>query len=137
MPKALEKFLLFIVDLLTINLAFFGLLQLRTTANLFVEQSPLFCLKISMIIYLFWLPIFMFYGLYQSWYTRSRFSEFLVVFKSVSIGIFLIFIVTFDPERDLTQAPTLGRFMILSYWLLMVFFVGIGRLMLHTFQRKL
>ncbi|MBN1997086.1 sugar transferase, partial [candidate division KSB1 bacterium] len=99
--------------------------------------SPLFCLKISMIIYLFWLPIFMFYGLYQSWYTRSRFTEFLVVFKSVSIGIFLIFIVTFDPERDLSQAPTLGRFMILSYWFLLVFCVGVGRLMLHTFQRKL
>ncbi len=137
MPKTLVKFLLFIVDLITINLAFFGLLQLRSTAHLFVEQSTLFCLKISMIIYLFWLPIFVFYGLYQSWYTRSRFTEFLVVFKSVSIGIFLIFIITFDPERDLTQAPTLGRVMILSYWFLMLLFVGGGRLALHTFQRKL
>ena len=137
MPKSLEKILLLIIDLLTINLAFFGFLQLRTTAHLFVEKEFPFLLLISLILYLFWLLIFLFTGLYQSWYIKSRFDELVGLFKTVSLGIFIIFILTFEPEHDLAATPTLGRMLIISYWGLMILFVGIGRMSLHTIQRKL
>jgi len=137
MPKPIEKALLIVVDFITINLAFFALLSLRNTANLFIEQDFFFRLQISLIIYVFWLLLFIFFGMYQSWYTQSRFDELVAVFKSVAFGIFLIFILTFDPERDLSEPPTLGRIMILSYWVFMVISVGGGRLVLHTIQRKL
>ena len=137
MPKSVEKILLLSVDLLMINVAFFGLLSLRSSFNLFVGQEFLFRLQISMLLYSFWLLIFIFSGLYQSWYTQSRFDEIISVFKAIGFGVLLIFVLTFEPERDLSQPPTLGRMMILSYWLLMMLCVGGGRLILHTIQRKL
>jgi exopolysaccharide biosynthesis polyprenyl glycosylphosphotransferase len=137
MPKPIEKILLLCIDLMTINLAFFGFLQFRSTAHLFVEHEFVFLLVISLIIYLFWLLIFLFTGLYQSWYTKSRFDELIGVFKTVSLGLAIIFIVTFEPEHDLATKPTLGRMLMLSYWGLMIFCVGTGRMLLHTIQRKL
>ncbi|MBN1560533.1 sugar transferase, partial [candidate division KSB1 bacterium] len=137
MPKPIEKILLLCVDLLTINAAFLGFLQLRTTAHLFVEREWPFLIVISLIVYLFWLLVFLFTGLYQSWYIKSRFDELIGVFKAVSFGVFIIFILTFEPEHDLSTMPTLGRMLILSYWGMMILFVGAGRISLHTIQRKL
>ncbi len=137
MPKPIEKILLLVIDFLTITIAFWGLVTIRSTANLFVEQQFLFLLKISIFVTCFWILLFLFYGLYQSWYTKSRFDEIIAVVKAVSIGIILIFVFTFEPEKDLSQPPTLGRMMLLSYWGLLVLSVGTGRLFLHTIQRKL
>ncbi|MBN1466227.1 sugar transferase [candidate division KSB1 bacterium] len=137
MPKKMEKILLLCIDLLTINAAFLGFLQLRTTAHLFVEREWPFLILISLILYFFWLLIFFFTGLYQSWYIKSRFDELIGVFKTVSLGVLIIFILTFEPEHDLATMPTLGRMLILSYWGMMVFLVGSGRISLHTIQRKL
>ena len=137
MPKLIEKILLVGADLLTVNLAFVGFLQLRITADLFVEREFTFLLVISAMLYLFWLLTFLFTGLYQSWYTKSRFDELISVFKSVSFGIFVIFILTFEPEQDLSTGPTLGRMLIITYLGFMFVFVGGGRMLLHTIQRKL
>ena len=137
MPKPIEKLLLLGIDLLTVNLAFIGFVQLRSTTHLFVEKEFTFLVIISAMLYLFWLVLFFFTGLYQSWYTKSRFDELIAVFKSVSFGIFVIFILTFEPEQDLSTGPTLGRMLILSYLGLMVLFVGSGRMLLHTIQRML
>ncbi|HNT65961.1 MAG TPA: undecaprenyl-phosphate glucose phosphotransferase [bacterium] len=137
MPKPIEKLLLAVTDLITINLAFFGLLQLRTQAHLFVAAEPGILLRISLLIYLVWMFLFIFFGLYQSWYTKSRFDELITVLKTVAFGIALIFIATFEPETDFSRPPTIGRMMIVSYFALMLIFVGGGRLLLHTVQRKL
>ncbi|MBN2411858.1 undecaprenyl-phosphate glucose phosphotransferase [candidate division KSB1 bacterium] len=137
MPKPLEKVLLIFIDLITVNIAFFCLLRLRSSADLFVEQGFSIRLQISMIIFVFWFLLFLFFGLYRSWYTKSRFDEVLSVFKAVSFGLLLIFLLTFEPESDLKNPPTLGRLLIFSYWFIMLIFVGGGRLLLHTLQRKL
>jgi len=137
MPKPLEKIFLIVIDFLTINIAFFCLLRLRSSADLFVEQGFPIRLQISMIIFVFWFLLFLFFGLYRSWYTKSRFDEFLSVFKAISFGLLLIFVLTFEPESDLKNPPTLGRILILSYWFIMILTVGGGRILLHTLQRKL
>jgi exopolysaccharide biosynthesis polyprenyl glycosylphosphotransferase len=137
MPKPIEKALLLLVDFLTINFAFIGLLGLRSSVSLFVEQNFLFCFKISVLIYLFWFCLFAFFNLYQSWYLKSRLDEVFAVIKAVSFGIFLIFVFTFEPEKDFSQIPSLGRVMVLSYWFLLMLLVGVGRLALHTVQRVL
>jgi len=137
MPKPLEKIFLIVIDLITVNVAFFGLLRLRSTADLFVEHGFPIRLQISMIIFVFWFLLFLFFGLYRSWYTKSRFDEFLSVFKAISFGLLLIFVLTFEPESDLSNPPTLGRILILSYWFIMMLCVGGGRVLLHTLQRKL
>ncbi|MDZ7370053.1 MAG: undecaprenyl-phosphate glucose phosphotransferase [candidate division KSB1 bacterium] len=137
MSKRNETFFLLSIDFISINLAFFIFVHLRSSARLFVEKDLVFLFQLAFILYLFWLLLFIFNGLYQSWYTKSRLDELIAVFKSVSFGILVIFLLTFEPEQDLTAKPTLGRMMILSYWLLMLLFVGGGRMTLHTIQRKL
>jgi exopolysaccharide biosynthesis polyprenyl glycosylphosphotransferase len=137
MPKPIEKLLLIVVDFSTIQIAFWGLVQLRSTLHLFIEPSTGMQLQIYLLIYLYWLLLFLFFGLYQSWYTQSRFDEIISVFKAILFGALFIFLVTAEPERDLSQAPTAGRLMILSYFLLMLLCVAGGRLVLHTVQRKL
>ncbi len=137
MPKPIEKLLLLIVDFITISLAFWGLISLRSSVNLFVEPGFAHRVQLTLLVYLYWLLIFLFFGLYQSWYTKSRFDELVAVIKNISIGIVLIFLLTFDPQRDLSRPPSLGRMLIMSYWLIMIFVVGSGRLLLHTLQRKL
>ncbi len=137
MPKSLEKILLLLVDFITINLAFWGLLRVRSSFNLFVESGQGLQVQIFIFVYLFWLLLFIFFGLYQSWYLKSRFDELVSVFKTILFGTLLIFVLTFEPEKDLSAPPTFGRFMIISYSLLMLFCVGAGRLVLHTIQRKL
>lgn len=136
MNKKFEKLLLLIVDLFSVHLAFFSFVNLRTAAQLFVERDFTFLLQLSLIIYFFWLVLFLFSGLYQSWYTKSRFDELIAVFKNVSFGMLIIFVLTFEPEQDLAAKPTLGRMLMLSYWLMMLLFVGGGRMLLHTLQRK-
>ncbi|MDZ7725183.1 MAG: sugar transferase [candidate division KSB1 bacterium] len=137
MSKRIEKVFLILVDFLTINLAFMILVRLRSSLNLFTARDFIFAAKLSLIVYLFWLLLFLFRGLYRSWYTQSRFDELLSVFKTTSLGMVLIFVFTFEPEQDLSEAPSLGRMMILSYWVLMMTLVGGGRLVLHTIERKL
>ncbi|HPN35244.1 MAG TPA: undecaprenyl-phosphate glucose phosphotransferase [bacterium] len=137
MPKPIEKLLLLTVDFITIQLAFWGLLQLRTSLHLFAVPGGLMQLQVSLVIYVYWLLLFLFFGLYQSWYTQSRFDETISVFKAIAFGTLLILLLTAEPERDLSQPPTIGRLMILSYFALMVFCVASGRLILHTAQRKL
>lgn len=137
MSRTTEKILLLLVDFITINLAFWGLLQLRTSFDLFVEQGVMLKLQIFFLVYLYWLLIFLFLGLYQTWYTKSRFDELISVLKAVIIGTLLIFVATFEPERDLAAPPTFGRLMIITYSLLMLICVGGGRLILHTVQRRL
>ncbi len=137
MPKPIEKLLLLTVDFITIQVAFWGLLQLRTSLHLFAVPGGLMQLQVSLVIYVYWLLLFLFFGLYQSWYTQSRFDETISVFKAITFGTLLILLLTAEPEQDLSQPPTIGRLMIISYFALMVFCVAGGRLILHTVQRKL
>jgi exopolysaccharide biosynthesis polyprenyl glycosylphosphotransferase len=137
MPKTIEKILLLCVDFLMVNLAFFGLINLRETLDLFISGTLPMMMQLSLIIYLYWLIIFVFFGLYRSWYTQSRFDELITVFKTISFGCFIIFVMTMEPERDLANPPTVGRMLIFSYYALLLICVGGGRLVLHTIQRKL
>ncbi len=137
MPKPIEKLLLVIVDFITIQIAFWGLVQLRSTLHLFIAPDAGIQMQIYLLIWLYWFLLFMFMGLYQSWYTQSRFDEIVSVFKAILFGVLLIFLLTAEPERDLSQAPSAGRLMILSYFVLMLVCVATGRLLLHTIQRKL
>ncbi|HOT95764.1 MAG TPA: sugar transferase [bacterium] len=137
MSRTFEKIVLLLVDFITINLAFWGLLQLRSSFDLFVEQGLMLKVQIFFLVYLYWLVLFVFLGLYQSWYAKSRFDELISVLKAILLGTFIIFVLTSEPERDLANPPTFGRFMIVSYSLLMLICVGGGRFILHTVQRRL
>ena len=117
MPKPTEKLLLLLADFITINCAFIFFTQIRSSLDLFVEQRIWFIVLLSLVVYGAWLLVFVFSGMYQSWYTQSRFDELIAVFKVVSLGVLLIFIVTFvicyvysSPQQGMGRAAGLAVF---------------------------
>jgi len=137
MPKSIEKIFLFCSDFITINLTFFTWELLRQQLGFYTEEGFFFNFYLSFIIFIFWFLLFAFFGLYRSWYAQSRFDEFVTVLKTMSIGVFIIFIATIDIRIDVQSTPSLSRMLILSYWLLLIFWVSLGRIFLRTIQRKL
>ena len=93
MPKTTEKLLLIILDFITINSSFLLWCKVREMMHVFTETSLIGSLKLSLIIYLFWLILFLFFGLYGVFFTKSRVDEFIDVLKIVSIGVFVIFVI--------------------------------------------
>lgn len=87
-------------------------------------------------VFVYWIIIFSFAGLYQHWFVRSRFDEFASVFKAVSTGSIILFFAIFIDDM-MREAPIISRFIILFYWLLMVLCVGTGRVIIRGVQRSL
>jgi len=137
MSKTLKKIILFITDFVTINIAFFLWCKIRLTMGFFSEVSFPSTLYFSLIIFGFWFVLFSFYGLYKTWFTRSRIDEFITVVKTITIGVFLIFLITFDFEKDFSRPMPVSRLMIVSYWGVMIILVSLGRILLRTIYRRL
>lgn len=137
MSRPAEKILLFLSDFIAINATFWLWGKLRAQAGYFAEPLPQQFLLNAAAIFGFWFFLFIFYGLYRAWCAQSRVDEFINVAKTVSLGVFLIFLMTLDLDRDLREPFRLSRAMIVSYWFLMIFNVGAGRAALRTFQRTL
>ncbi|MBI5020374.1 MAG: sugar transferase [Ignavibacteriales bacterium] len=85
---------------------------------------------------IFWLIIFFFFGLYRPWYAKSRFDEFATIFKATTFGVLFLFFAIFIDDGGV-GSPLKSRLLILLYWVLMLTFVGSGRFLMHTFQRRL
>lgn len=137
MSKTAEKFYLFITDFVTVNVSFLLWIMLRHRFGYYVESSGVFNGFVSLGLFGFWFLLFAFFGCYRMWFAQSRTDEFIAVLKTVTIGVFLIFLITFDLERDLSHPFPLSRLIILLYWAMMVLFVGFGRILLRTVRRRL
>ena len=137
MPKAIEKIFLISSDFININLTYLFWILLRQYLNYYTESGFVSNCILAFVLFLYWFFMFFFFGLYKSWYAQSRFDEFVTVLKTISIGVFILFIVTFDVRVDLQSSPSLSRIIIISYWLMLVFFTSLGRMLLRTIQRKL
>jgi exopolysaccharide biosynthesis polyprenyl glycosylphosphotransferase len=85
---------------------------------------------------IYWLSVYFVFGLYRSWYTQSRFDELLAVLKATTFGIFVLFFAIFIDDRG-TGSPLQSRLLIAIYWALILGGVGGGRLLQHTFHRRL
>jgi len=103
----------------------------------FSETDLEVLLYISIIINVFWILFFAFMGLYGSWYAKSRVDELISIFKTISLGVFVIFLLTLDFNRDLSAPPKMSRMFIVNYWLVLLIFVSTARMIFRTVQRKL
>ena len=129
-----RKIILF--DFFAINLAWICYYILRVESRMIEYQAKPDLLLPMMVMYLYWLSVFMFFGLYRAWYAKSRTDEFSAVFRAISIGcIVMFFIIFFDDERNAMYSG--NRLVILMYWVLMIIFVGIGRVVLRSFRKRL
>jgi exopolysaccharide biosynthesis polyprenyl glycosylphosphotransferase len=132
-----HKVLSFVFDFLFFNVAFFLWLLLRIRFGFYAESDAWTYGVISMTVSLFWTFLFIFFGMYKHWETASRLDEVIDVAKTVTAGIFVIFIVTFDIEKDVSSPFKLSRLILFGYWVIMIATVGVGRFLLHTAIRKL
>lgn len=137
MPKSIEKILLFISDFITINVTFFVWIFIRRQLGFSSALNLSDYWIVSESVFFYWLLIFMFFGLYRSWYAQSRFDEFIALFKAISIGVILIFLFTIDWHHDIKNPFPLSRVMILIYWFVLLVIVSTSRMALRSFQRKL
>lgn len=129
-----RKIILF--DFFAINLAWILYYIIRVESQIIEVQSKPDMIVPMGVMYLFWLSVFMFFGLYRAWYAKSRTDEFAAVFRAISLGcILLFFVIFFDDERNATYSA--NRSVIVMYWALMIVLVGIGRIIIRSFRKRL
>ncbi|MDE3058344.1 MAG: undecaprenyl-phosphate glucose phosphotransferase [Bacteroidota bacterium] len=124
------------IDFLTINLAWSLYFFLRTSTEIApMSVKPDFWLPMFTV-YIYWLIVFFFYGLYRSWHAASRTDEFLTILKAVSVGSLILFFVIFLNDINV-QTQITSRLIILMYWGIMLLAVGSGRVVHRTARRRL
>lgn len=129
-----RKIILF--DFLMINLAWYSYYLFRIDSRLIEYQIKPDLFLPMMIMYVFWVGVFMFFGLYRSWYAQSRLDEFSSVSRAISLGCILLFFIIFMTDES-ESAQSSHRAVILMYWVLMILFVGGGRSAIRSFRKRL
>ncbi len=136
MSKRTERIFLLALDFLTVNLAYYVYYLLRVRSGWFAYpiEPDLYLPMIA--IYVYWLLLFAFFGLYRSWYAQSRLDELVTLFRIVTAGVLVLFFLIFIDD-DSTSAQAGTRMLIGAYWMVMVVFVSLGRLALRAAQKRL
>jgi exopolysaccharide biosynthesis polyprenyl glycosylphosphotransferase len=136
MSARVEKILLLFLDFLTINLAYLAYYYLRVKSGWFVTPiEPELWLPMA-VIYVYWLLLFAFFGLYRSWYAQSRLDEIVTLFRTTAIGVLVLFFLVFLDDQGTAPQPGL-RTLIIAYWALLFLFVSGGRLIIRAVQKRL
>jgi len=136
MNKKREQLITFGVDFLTINLSFIVFFLFRTQTRLFdLLIMPEFLIPMF-IIFLYWLIIFTFVGMYRTWFAASRFDEITILFKSTFVGIFILFALIFLDDY-IHNIDSKSRILIFIYWGIFLLFVSTGRILVRSIQRNL
>lgn len=136
MNKTVERILVFVTDFLTINLAYIIFFYFRVeTGWFYLIGQPEFFLPMF-VIYLYWLVIFLFVGMYRPWFAASRFDEVTTLFKTSFVGVFILFFLIFIDDISYHQ-PSNQRYLIFIYWAIFFLLVSGGRVFIRSFQRYL
>ncbi|MEO8233186.1 MAG: sugar transferase [Ignavibacteriota bacterium] len=136
MSKSTEKILLLLIDFFMINAAWFVYSYIRLQTGWFnLLVAPEFFVPMF-VTYFYWLIIFIFVGMYRTWFASSRFDEISSLFKATFFGIFLLFFLIFLDDY-LHNVSNATRILIFIYWGLFLFFVGSGRIFIRSVQRNL
>lgn len=122
--------------MLFINLAWIIYYFIRIQSGWIPYLAPADFFLPLIVVYIYWLIIFSFGGLYQHWFVRSRFDEFNSILKAISIGCFILFFIIFLDD-SIKNVKAISRFLILIYWFLMVILVSSGRILIRSIQMNL
>lgn len=136
MSRNKERVTLLFSDFVSINIAWTLYYIVRIESGWIPFASPTSFLIPLAAVYIYWLIIFAFAGLYQHWFARSRFDEFASVVKYVSLGCFILFFLIFLDDT-LSDAKAISRFLIIIYWALMIICVGAGRVLIRSIQMNM
>lgn len=138
MSKFAEKILTLFSDLIGINIPFFLIyigtrVGLRFEIQWFAKFPVELNLIIAAVLSIYWLIFFLLFGLYKSWYNRSRVDEFFQIFKSSFFGIVVLSIITLN----LRGSFLLSVFLLTLYWIFLYVFVCAGRFGVRSLHRHL
>ncbi len=136
MNKRAEKILILTIDFLTINLAGILYFLLRVESGFFSFRIHPEFLPPLTVIYLYWLIIFTFVGMYRTWFASSRFDEISTLFKASFVGIFILFFAIYLDD-SIQGVSSHSRILLFIYWGMFFLFVGTGRILVRSFQRNL
>ena len=136
MTRKKELILLVFSDFLFINIAYSVYYYFRVETGWIIYANPTVFLAPMLVIFVYWVVLFSFSGLYAHWFVRSRFDEFISVIKAVSFGCMILFFAIFIDDF-IKDARVISRFLILIYWFILIVFVSFGRVFIRSFQMKL
>ncbi len=131
--------LLFLVAMDAVALAFANLFWYwsRFKWGLFADPvyspDPTVAGTLVILLTVFWLVVFLFFGLYRERYAASRFDELVTIGKVVTIGILILFFVFFVDALD----PLSARPNLIAYWGAVIFMVSVGRIVVRSVQKFL
>ena len=136
MNKRLEKILVLLIDFVTINVSWAIYFVLKVESGLFDSFSnPVFLIPMFTV-YIYWVLIFLFIGMYRSWFATSRFDEVSTLFKASFVGILILFsVIMYDDSVH--NVPSQTRYVILIYWGIFFVLVAFGRVIVRSIQRNL
>jgi len=136
MSKTKEKIILLLTDFVTINLGWLVYYYIRIKSELISHDTEPDLWLPMFVVYLYWLLVFFFFGMYRSWYAKSRFDEFVAVLKTITFGTLGLFFIIFI-DVMVTESRMISRLTVLLYWSTMVICLGTGRAVVRSIQRKL
>ncbi|QXD15275.1 sugar transferase [Rhodocaloribacter litoris] len=139
MSRKTELIVLLLSDALAITLAdlFYYLGRFRWMwfgePALFPDTQPLYFFLWNAVLAVFWVVLFLFFGMYRERYAASRFDEIVSLGKIITVGVLvLIFAVYIDALQ-----PGTSRQAIFFYWGAMLGFVATGRIGVRSVQKAL
>ncbi len=144
MTQRKELFLLFIGDLIALNAAWFAFYWLRVDSGWFLfhrgasDLTPALLPESALLLYLYWMILFLFFGLYRPWYVRAPFDEIVTILKTLGVGtILLALFMWWDPSNTFSPSANDPRVLGLTYWLITaVLCIGVRSLIRYG-QRRL
>jgi exopolysaccharide biosynthesis polyprenyl glycosylphosphotransferase len=139
LEKAREIITTIITDFLFLMLAWYLFYLVRFELGWGIEPTgiaPSNLFLPGMVISFFWIAIFGIFGLYRHLYLISRFDEILRVAKITIIGTLILFFLLFIDSLGWTSDNLhQAKWVTLTYWLIVLGCVSIGRFILRSIQK--
>ena len=150
LARKFEKYLIFVSDVASFNLAFALIFWMRYKSGFFAESFDpgrdfAHFTRVAFILSLIWIAYFFISGLYRDWYLQSRAVQLLVVSKEITTGCLIIFAVTTGSDilehiykHNLGQVFTWSRLAsFASYWGTFLVAVNGFRMIAQSFVRRM
>ncbi|MDD5582455.1 MAG: sugar transferase [Candidatus Marinimicrobia bacterium] len=97
-----------------------------------IELYPSDLILPAVALYVYWLILYLWNGLYSFPLAPSRTDENFRVLKTTFFGIIILFLITFDLNHPIVST----RLTILIYWIFLTILTSLGRIFFITLQRK-
>ncbi|MFI5200835.1 MAG: hypothetical protein ACHQNE_00425, partial [Candidatus Kapaibacterium sp.] len=144
MTQRKELFLLWAGDFIALNAAWLAFYWLRVDSGWFVfhrgpsDLTSALLPQSALLIYLFWMVLFTFFGLYRPWYVRAPFDEIITILKTLGVGTILLSVLMWwDPSGTLSPSANDPRVLGITYFLITAIFCIAIRSLTRYGQRRL